>query len=84
MNIFTSISGYQRNPDSRIHPLRRGKKIIPTASLVALSSFAFSPAWASDYTYAKVPEAPIHLTSLSIVIGPGGFHKISAGYPSAC
>jgi len=82
MNIFTSISGYQRNPDSRIHPLgRRGKKIILTASLVALSCFAFSPAWASDYTYAKVQEAPIHLTSLSIVIGPGGFH-LGIGVPS--
>ena len=74
MNIFKSTSGYQRNLDSKIHPLGRGKKIVLTASLVALSCFTFSPAWAGDYTYAKTPATPIHLTSLSIVIGPGGFH----------
>jgi len=81
MNILKSISGYQRNLDSRIHPLGRGKKIVLTASLVALSCFAFSPAWAGDYIYAKAPAAPIHLTSLSIIIGPWGFH-LGIGAPS--
>ena len=73
MNIYEFISGYQRILESRIHPLRRVKKIVLIASLVALSCLVFSFAWAGDYTYANAPEAHIHLTGLSIVIGPGDF-----------
>jgi len=81
MNIYEFISGYQQNLDSRIHPLRRVKKIVLTASLVALSCLVFSFAWAGDYTYANAPEAHIHLTGLSIVIGPRGF-RLGIGEPS--
>ena len=74
MNIFKPTSQHQRNFDSRTHPLARGKKLVLATSLMALCCFAFSPAWAGVKTHAKSPAAPIHLTSLSIVIGPGGFH----------
>lgn len=81
MNIYEFISEYQQNLDSRIHPLRRVKKIVLIASLVALSCLVFSFAWAGDYTYANAPEAHIHLTGLSIVIGPRGF-RLGIGEPS--
>jgi hypothetical protein len=74
MNIFKSTSQHQQNLDSRTHPLARGKKLVLATSLMALSCFAFSPAWAGDYGRAKTSSASIHLTSVSIQIGPGGFH----------
>jgi len=74
MNIFKSTSQHQENFDSRTQGLARGKKLALIASLMALSCLAFSPAWAGNYSYAKAQAAPIHLASLSIQIGPGGFH----------
>jgi len=74
MNIFRSTSRHQENFDSRTLGLARRKKLALIASLMALSCLAFSPVLAGDYIHAKVPAAPIHLTSLSIVISPEGFH----------
>ena len=74
MNIFKSTSRHQENLDSKNHAVAKGRKLVFIAGLIALSCLAFSPAWAGDYPLAKAPAAPIHLTSLSIVIGPGGFH----------
>lgn len=74
MNIFKSTSQNQENLDLKNHAVAKGRKLAFIASLIALSCLAFSPAWAGDYPLAKAPAAPIHLTSLSIVIGPGGFH----------
>ena len=74
MNIFKSTSQHQRNLDPRTHPLARRKKLVLATSLMALSCFAFSPAWAGDYSRANSSSALIHLTSVSIHIGPGGFH----------
>ena len=81
MNIFKFTSGYQRNLDSRIHAVARRRKLAFIGSLVAISCLAFSPAWAGYDTYAKMPATPIHLTGLSIQIGPGGFH-LGIGVPS--
>ncbi len=81
MNIFPSTSQHPRKRDSSIHPLARGVKMVLATSLIAFSCFAFSPAWAGDYTRAKATLAPIQLTGLSIQIGPGGFH-IRIGVPS--
>lgn len=74
MNIFKSTSQHQRNLDSRTHPLARRKKLVLATSLMALSCFAFSPAWAGDYSRANGSSALIHQTSVSIQIGPGGLH----------
>lgn len=74
MNIFPSTSRHQENLESKIHAVARRKKPALMVSLLVLSCLAFSPAWAGDYPNAKAPAAPIHLTSLSIIIGPGGFH----------
>ena len=74
MNIFKSTSQHRRNLDSRTHPLARGKKLVLATSLMALSCFAFSPAWAGDYSRSNSSLASIHLTGVSIQIGPGGFH----------
>ena len=72
MNILKSTSHHQRNLDSRIHPLARGKRLVLSTSLMALLCFVFSPAWAGDYDHAKALSSPIHLTGVSIQIGPGG------------
>ena len=80
MNIFTSTSPPQSNLDFRVQRLERGKKWAFIASLIALSCLAFSSVWANEYTHAKIPVAAIHLTSLSIQIGPGGFH-LGVGAP---
>ena len=75
MNIFTPTSQNQENLDSKTPAVRRGKKLAVSVGLImALSFIGFSAAWAGDYSHAKAPAAPIHLTSLSIQIGPGGFH----------
>lgn len=74
MNIFKPTSQHQRNLDSRTHPLARGKKLVLSACLMALSSFAFSPAWAGEDSRSNSSLASIHLTGVSIQIGPGGFH----------
>jgi len=74
MNILKSTSHHQRNLDSRIHPLARGKRLVLSTSLMALLCFVFSPAWAGDYDHAKALSSPIHLTGVSIQIGLGGFH----------
>ena len=80
MNIFKPTSQHQRNLDSRTHPLARGKKVVLSTSLMALLCFAFSPAWAGDYSRANSSAGSIHLTSVSIQIGPGGFH-LGLGVP---
>jgi len=74
MNILTSTSRHQENRGSRIYPVAKGRQVVLIVSLIALSCLAFSPAWAGNNNQSKVPAAPIHLTSLSIQIGPGGFH----------
>lgn len=74
MNFFTSTSRHQVNLESKIHAMARGKKLALITSLLTLSCLAFSPAWAGEYPLLKAPATPIHLTSLSIVIGPGGVH----------
>ncbi|MDH5427279.1 MAG: hypothetical protein OEZ57_01750 [Nitrospirota bacterium] len=74
MNILTSTSWHQENCGSRIYPVAKGRQVALIVSLVALSCLAFSPAWAENNNQSQVPVAPIHLTSLSIQIGPGGFH----------
>ena len=81
MNICTSTSQHKESLDTSTHRVGKGKKWVLATSLIALSFVANSPVWAGDYTHAKVPEAPIHLTSLSIQIGPGGFH-FGIGVPS--
>ena len=53
MNIFPSTSQHPRKRDSSIHPLARGVKMVLATNLIAFSCFAFSPAWAGDYTRAK-------------------------------
>lgn len=80
MNIFKSTSQHQRNLDSRTHSFARGKKLFLATGLMALSCLAFSPAWAGDYSRANSSSALIHLTSVSIQIGPGGFH-LGLGVP---
>ena len=74
MNIFKSTSQHHGNLDSRTHPLARGKNLVLATCLIALSCFAFSPAWAGEYGRAETSLASIHLTGLSILIGPGRFH----------
>jgi len=74
MSIFTSTSRHQENVDSKIRPFAKGKNLVLIISFAAVSCLAFSSAWAGEYASAKTPAVPIHLTSLSIQIGPGGFH----------
>ena len=80
MNIFQSTSQLQQNLRFRIHSMTHGKKIIFATSLFAISCFAVSPAWAGDFDHAETTSTSTHLTSLSIQIGPGGFH-IGIGVP---
>ena len=74
MKISTSISQHQDNRGPRSSSGVKGKKLALVGGLLGLSCLVFSPAWAGDTAHAKALEAPIHLTSLSIQIGPGGFH----------
>lgn len=78
MNIFQSTSQLQQNLRFKIHSMAHGKKIIFAIALFAISCFAVSPAWASDYDHAETTST--HLTGLSIQIGPEGFH-IGIGVP---
>ena len=41
---------------------------------VGMMSLLVSPAWAGDFSSSKRTAVPVQLTSLSIQIGPGGFH----------
>ncbi len=79
MDIFKSTSQQQHNRDTRMYPFAKGTRLFLATGLIAFSCFGFSPAWASESHSVK--PAGIHLTSLSINIGPGGFH-IGVGVPS--
>ncbi len=59
---------------SKTHPWANKMKIVLMAGFVALLGLSLSPAWAGDFSHEKTVSGPIHLTSLSIQIGPGGFH----------
>jgi len=83
MNIFTFTPQHQGNLHSKLSKLQflaKGKKFFIIAGLVALFCLVFSPVLAGEYTHAKAPAVPISLTSLSIQIGPGGFH-LGIGVP---
>lgn len=79
MHVFQFTSQQQQNRNTNFHPLAKSKKLLLASGLIALSCFGFSPAWAGEPHSA--PLSAIHLTGLSINIGPGGFH-IGVGVPS--
>ncbi len=78
MNILNFTSHQHETNCPSIHSSNTGKNVI-FAGLVALSCLAFSPAWAGDVSH-KTSSAAIHLSGLSIHIGPGGF-QLGLGVP---
>ncbi len=74
MKISTSISQHQGNRGPRSSSGVKGKKLALVGGLLGLSCLIISPSWAGNNKHVKGMAAPIHLTGLSIHIGPGGFH----------
>ena len=80
MNSIQSTSQSKEN-------LNRGTLLTETRKLglisgfIILSCLTLTPAWAGDYSLKKSTTGNIHLTGISIQIGPAGFH-FGIGVPS--
>ena len=74
MNSLKSTSQHKEEGSVCRHQGAGAKKLLLMTGFMAIMFFAFSPAWAGDYSRSKVSPASVHLTGLSIQIGPGGFH----------
>ena len=80
MNIFKLNSLNRKHRDSTKYPFLERRNLILATSVLAISCLAFTPAWAGDDARATTSLANIHLTGLSIQIGPGGF-QLGIGVP---
>ena len=79
MNIVIFTSQLEQHRHAKFFQLRN-KNLFIAIGLLALTCFGFSPVWAADYSHSRSTSSSIHLTGLSIHVGPGGF-RVGVGPP---
>ncbi len=80
MNSIQSTSQSKENRGMGTQ-LTKTRKFGLILGFIILSCLTLTPAWAGGHSLDKAPTGNIHLTGLSIQIGPGGFH-FGIGVPS--